>query len=303
MVRVAALSGGVGGARMVRGLQRLLGHHLEVIVNVGDDERVYGLALSPDIDTVVYGLAGVQGPQGWGMADDRFGVMTALERFGVDTTFRVGDGDLATLLYRSNRLAEGATLTEVTREIAQAFEVEANILPVSNDLVRTQLKIRSGTWLHFQEYFVHRGHEDEVVDVRFEGTERARPAPGVLAAIGRADLVVIGPSNPPLSVWPILAVDGVVDALSAKPTICVSPLIGATALRGPADKVMASLGLPPGTEGVIAAYENLIDAIVVDPGDADEVSSNTVEVIPANTRIADIGAAERLGRLLLSHVR
>lgn len=280
----------------------MLGHHLDVIVNVGDDDNVYGLALSPDLDTVTYGLAGIQGPQGWGIADDRFGVMDALERFDVDTTFRVGDRDLATLLHRTNRLAAGAALSTVAAEIAEALDVDATILPASDDPIRTRIRIADGAWLDFGDYFVHPGHSDDVIDIRYDGVESAAPAPGVMEAIARADLVVIGPSNPPLSIWPILAIDGVVDAISPKLTVCVSPLIGGEALRGPADRVMASLGLPPGTAGVITAYDGLLDAIVVDPSDADPGIPTDVEILTANTRIADIGASTRLAQLLVSRI-
>lgn len=288
---------------MARGLQQLLGHHLDIIVNVGDDDRVYGMNLSPDLDTVIYGLAGVQGPNGWGLADDRFGVMDALDRFGVDTTFRVGDRDLATLLYRTNRLESGATLSTVTSEIADVFGVQATVVPVTDDPLRTRVKIEDGSWLRFQDYFVHRGHQDPVIDLRFVGADEARPAPGVLEAIEGADLVVIGPSNPPLSIWPILSVKRIAEALSPKPTVCVSPLIDSKALRGPADRVMKSLGLPPGIAGVVAAYEGLVDTIVVDPADAEEEVDPSVEVVPANIRIGDIGASSRLAHLLVSRVR
>ncbi|MFP4073566.1 MAG: 2-phospho-L-lactate transferase CofD family protein, partial [Actinomycetota bacterium] len=200
-MKVVELSGGVGGARMARGLAAVPEVDLTVIVNVGDDASNHGLHISPDLDTVVYTLAGVEGPRGWGRADDTFTLNNELGRFGVDNTFQLGDRDLALKLFRTNELANGARLSDVTARIARAFDVSPTVLPATDEPLRTMVRTADG-WLTFQEYFVKRGHRDEVVELRFDGAEDAAPAPGVLEAIRDADMVIIGPSNPLLSIWP-----------------------------------------------------------------------------------------------------
>ncbi len=296
------LSGGVGGARLARGLAAALPERrLSIVVNVGDDDEIYGVHVSADLDTVLYTLAGLEGPQGWGRAGDTFTVMAALEDLGVDARFRIGDRDLATNLARTAALRRGDSLTDVTGRLADAFGLTARLLPASNDKLRTTVRTAAGDWLSFQEYFVMRGHADEVVEVRFEGAEAARPAPGVIEALAGADLVVVAPSNPPLSIWPILAVPGIREAVAAAArVVAVSPLFGGKPLKGPADRVMASLRLPEGNSGVAAAYEGLLDVLVVDLGDAmDADLPGDVEVIAADTRIADPDAARRFAAWLL----
>ncbi len=296
------LSGGVGGARLARGLAAALPERrLSIVVNVGDDDEIYGVHVSADLDTVLYTLAGLEGPQGWGRAGDTFNVMAALEDLGVDARFRIGDRDLATNLARTAALRRGDSLTDVTGRLADAFGLTARLLPASNDKLRTTVRTAAGDWLSFQEYFVMRGHADEVVEVRFEGAEAARPAPGVIEALAGADLVVVAPSNPPLSIWPILAVPGIREAVAAAArVVAVSPLFGGKPLKGPADRVMASLRLPEGNSGVAAAYEGLLDVLVVDLGDAmDADLPGDVEVIAADTRIADPDAARRFAAWLL----
>ena len=269
MKKVVLLSGGVGGARMARGLAALDDIDLTVVVNVGDDEVVYGLHVSPDLDTVVYTLAGVEGPEGWGLTADTFTVMKRLSLFGTDTRFRIGDRDLATHLFRTQELLAGATLSDVTARTAAALGVPGTILPATEDTLRTMIKTAGGEWLSFQEYFVMRRHEDEVADLRFEGAATAAPAPAVVAAIEAAEAVIIGPSNPPLSIWPILAIRDIASAIEAADRVmAVSPLIGGRALKGPADRVMASLGLPGGNAGVVAAYGGLLNDLVIHTGDA-----------------------------------
>jgi len=193
------LSGGVGGARLARGLAAVPGVDLTVIVNVGDDEQVYGLNISPDLDTVVYTLAGVEGPEGWGRSHDRFRVMHHLAGFEVDTSFRLGDADLATNLFRTARLAEGWPLSRITEAVAGAFGLTARILPATDDNLRTQLLTADG-WRTFQDYFVLRRHADDVLDIRFVGASESSPAPGVLEALAATEAVIIGPSNPVLSI-------------------------------------------------------------------------------------------------------
>jgi len=293
--KVVLLSGGVGGARMARGLAALDDIDLTVVVNVGDDEVVYGLHVSPDLDTVVYTLAGVEGPEGWGLTADTFTVMKRLSLFGTDTRFRIGDRDLATHLFRTQELLAGATLSDVTARTAAALGVPGTILPATEDTLRTMIKTAGGEWLSFQEYFVMRRHEDEVADLRFEGAATAAPAPAVVAAIEAAEAVIIGPSNPPLSIWPILAIRDIASAIEAADRVmAVSPLIGGRALKGPADRVMASLGLPGGNAGVVAAYGALLNDLVIHTGDANEraeLGKLGVKIHVGDTRIADPTAA------------
>ncbi len=286
---------------MARALDRA-GADLSVIVNVGDDDTILGQHVSPDLDTVMYTLAGVEGPHGWGLADDTTTVMRTLADLGGDTRFMLGDRDLATNLRRTVALAEGTPLSEVTGHLATAYGIRPRLLPVTDQPLRTEVRIETG-WIGFQEYFVYRGHSDRVLEVRFRGAVDARPAPGVVSAIDKADVVVIGPSNPPLSIWPILSVPGMADALTRHRTvIAVSPLFSGRALKGPAHDVMATLGLPPGNAGVIAAYEGLISDLVVDRADSSdraELSGPDLRVHVADTRIADPDAAERFGKWLL----
>jgi len=295
MMHVALLSGGVGGARLARGLDGLDDIDLSVIVNVGDDDVIYGLNLSPDIDTVTYTLAGMEGPHGWGIDGDEFEVMRQLSSFGIDTSFRIGDRDLATNLFRTKLLREGAPLSEVTRLIGSAFSLRASVLPVTDDRLRTMIRVGTDTWIRFQEYFVVRSHRDEVLDIRFDGAEQSEPAPGVLDALADADVVVIAPSNPPLSIWPMLAVPGVAAAVaSANRVICISPLFGGRALKGPAHAVLRSLGMSAGNRGVLEAYQGLLHDFVIDLGDAPDRSrlgDVAVRIHVRDTRIADPVAA------------
>ncbi|MEN8234702.1 MAG: 2-phospho-L-lactate transferase [Actinomycetota bacterium] len=267
------LAGGVGGARAAKALTAAFpGDRLAVIGNIGDDERVYGTHVSADLDTVVYTLAGIEGPHGWGVAGDTFAAMDRLSELGVDTAFRLGDRDLATCLLRTEMLASGKTISEATAAIRKGLGVDTVVLPASDDPVRTKIRVADGSWLDFQDYFVVRGHRDRVVDVEYAGAEHAAPAPGVIEAIRGAELVIIAPSNPHLSIYPILAVPGVRKAISDKArVIAVSPLFGGQALKGPAHEVMASLGLPPGTDGIVAAYDGLITDLVIDAGDAADI--------------------------------
>lgn len=289
-MKVAALSGGVGGARMLRGLAGLDGIELTAIVNIGDDESIYGLDVSPDVDTVIYTLARREGRQGWGLDGDSYATVDALGRFPIDTWFRIGDSDLATNLFRTARLGDGWTLSQVTTAQAAVFGLQATILPASDDPVRTEVHVPGEGWLAFQTYFVDRHHASPVDDVRFDGAWAASPAPGVIDAIRQAEVVVIGPSNPPLSIWPILSIGGIADAISdARRVVAVSPLFGGRPLKGPADTILRGLGLPDGTEGIITAYEGLLDELVVDVGDETDASlgGTGLDVYALPTRISD----------------
>lgn len=300
-MKVVQLSGGVGGGRMARGFAALAEVDLTVVVNVGDDDDNHGLSICPDLDTVVYTLAAVEGAEGWGRAEDTFALNTELARFGVDNTFQLGDRDLALKLFRTNALRSGTPLSKVTEDVAASFGIRAVVTPVTDDRVRTMVRVGDG-WVTFQEYFVTRRHQDEVAELRFDGSESATPAPGVLEAIAEADAVVIGPSNPPLSIWPILAVPGVRKAVSAHPRVtAVSPLVSGKSVRGPADRVLLSLGLGPGNGGVAKSYSGLIHRLVIDETDHSQVGDLTdVEVVITSTLIADPGEAARLARLLVA---
>lgn len=294
---VVLLSGGVGGARMARGLAAVLGpDDLTIVVNVGDDDEMHGLPISPDLDSVVYALAGVEGPDGWGRADETWHTMEELERFA-DASFRLGDKDLALNLARASARRAGEPLSAVTGRLARRLGVTHPVVPVTDDPVRTVIETAAGERLSFQEYFVMRGHRDQVASLSFEGADDAKPAPGVLGHIESADLVIIAPSNPPLSIWPILAVPGVREAVLDRRSVAVSPLIGGEAVKGPAAHVMRDLGLPPGNSGVAVAYDGLVEGLVVDVSDADEDPG--VPVLATDIRIADPGAAARLAAELL----
>jgi LPPG:FO 2-phospho-L-lactate transferase len=283
---------------MARALRSVLGPgQLTVVANVGDDTERYSVRVSPDPDTVLYTLAGVEGPNGWGRRDDTFATMGELEKLGVDTSFALGDQDLAVCLYRTQSLASGIPLSEVTTNLARTFNIGCGLLPATDDPLETFVQIADGSWLSFQEYFVDRRHEDAVHAVAYHGAPQAQPAPGVIDAIADADVLVVAPSNPPLSIWPILAIDQIRAAVEAHShTVGVSPLFGGSPLKGPADTVMRGVGLPPGTRGVLEAYKAVIDRLYIDNVDRRDVSMGpefSVDVIARDTLLtgADQGAA------------
>ncbi len=275
---------------------------LTVVVNVGDDDYMYGAYVAADLDTVTYTLAGIEGPQGWGIRDDSFSVMDALADRGVDTAFRLGDRDLATCLLRTDALLQQQPLSAITAQITESLGVQQRVLPASDEQIQTRVKITDNSWLSFQEYFVARGHRDEVIALAYEGIESAKPAPGVVEAVAGADLVVIAPSNPPLSIWPILQIPGVAAAIAAADNVvAVSPLFAGKALKGPADRVLASLGLAPGTAGILQAYEGLLTTLIVDESDADDVRLSTAQttVVAADTKITDPEAGRHFGQWVI----
>ena len=301
--RVVLLSGGVGGARLARGFEHLEDVESTVVVNVGDDDTFYGWSVSPDVDTVLYTLAGQEGSGGWGRAGDTTVLMEHLAGFGVDTRFRIGDADAALNLYRTMRLRDGDPLHSITADLAGMMGVRSTVIPATDDRLRTEVLTGPGHWMAFQEYFVLRGHRDEVTEVRFVGEATARPAPGVVEAIAAADAVVIAPSNPPLSVWPILAVREIAAAVrEARRVMAVSPLFGGRALKGPADRVLTSLGFPPGNAGVVAAYPGLIQDLFIDSADQADVPTLTgagLSVHAGPTRIAEVEQAIGLARRMM----
>jgi len=290
---IVALAGGVGAARFLRGLVRVVDPaDVTVVVNTADDDRFHGLAVSPDLDTVTYTLAGAEHPeQGWGLADESFRVMDALDRYGEATWFRLGDRDLATHLFRTRRLEDGATLTEVTAEIATAWGVGPRLLPMSDDRVATRVTIRrpDGTTevLAMQEWFVRERTAPPVVEVAFAGADTARPGPDVLAAIDAADTILVCPSNPVISIGPILAVPGIRDALVARRdrVVGVSPIIAGAPVKGPADRLMDPLGIEVSCVGVARAYAEFCGSLVIDAVDAERAAE--VEAVGVHAVVTD----------------
>jgi LPPG:FO 2-phospho-L-lactate transferase len=270
---IVALSGGVGGAKLAHGLSLALPpEELSIIVNTGDDFRHLGLHIAPDLDSVMYALAGLSDPvRGWGRREETWTFMDALKGLGGETWFQVGDGDLAMHVERSWRLAQGAGLREVTGHLCRALGVASRVLPMSDDPVRTRVLTAEG-WLDFQEYFVHRQCKPAVREFQFAGAETARAQPEALAALARRDLraVIICPSNPFVSVEPILAVPGLRAAIrqSHTPVVAVTPIIGGKAVKGPAAKMMVELGLEVSGAAVAQRYAGLIDGFVIDHADA-----------------------------------
>ena len=273
MMKVCALAGGVGGAKLAAGLQSLLApEDLTVVVNTADDFDLWGLHISPDLDTVMYTLAGLANPEtGWGVAEESFGALSMLDRYGEDTWFKLGDRDLATHILRTTRLDAGESLTEITADLSAALGIRGSILPMCDEPVSTLLDTPDGT-LEFQEYFVRRRQRDEVLGVRLRGIEEATLTNSFSETLAEAEVVVLCPSNPVVSIGPILAVPGIKEALAASlaPKIAVSPIIGGRALKGPADKMMESLGHEVSAVGVARIYEGLVDGMVIDHADHGE---------------------------------
>jgi LPPG:FO 2-phospho-L-lactate transferase len=296
-MRVAVLSGGVGGAHFVQGLvQAVEPSDVTVIGNVGDDVEVLGLHISPDLDSILYALAGLNDEErGWGRADETWNALDTVGALGGETWFRLGDRDIGLHLVRTQALRAGRPLSEVTARLARAFGVATAILPATDDLLRTWVETEAGTF-SLEEWFVARGHRDEVDAVRFEGAESARPAPGVLEAIDGAELLLLAPSNPFVSIGPILAVTEIRAALERRrvPAVAVSPLIGGRSVKGPADRMLARLAGGTTPAHVAGCYRGLIDTLVVDEADADEVAGLGVQPVVTRTLMRDEDARRHL---------
>nr|MCS5657580.1 2-phospho-L-lactate transferase [Dehalococcoidia bacterium] len=270
-IEVLALAGGVGGAKLALGLARILPpDKLAIVVNTGDDESFYGLHVSPDLDTVMYTLAGLSNTDtGWGLAGDTFQALDMLGRYGTDTWFNLGDRDLATHIHRTELLRQGATLSEVTAELCSRVGIEHRIAPMSDQPVRTFLTTQSGD-LAMQDYFVRQRSEPQVTSVKYVGSEAASPSPVLRSAMEKANLLVLCPSNPYLSVGPILAIPGVREGLESFGgfRVAVSPIVGGSALRGPAAKMMGELGNDASCAGVARQYMGITDAFLIDHQDS-----------------------------------
>ncbi len=306
MSDVVVLCGGVGAARLLEGVVRVVDpSDVTAIVNVADDAEFHGLHVSPDLDTVMYTLAGVVNEEhGWGLRGDTFHVQEALARLGRDTWFALGDGDVATHLHRTSLLREGVPLSEVTARLARAFGVTVRLLPASDDPEATFVRTDGG-WLAFQDYFVRRRQRDVVREVRFDGA--LRPAPRVVEAIGSARVVLVAPSNPIVSIGPVLAVRGVREALGSTTAsvVAVSPIVDGAAIKGPAAAMLGSLGHEVSPVGVARLYADFLDALVIDEADAalaDAVEAVGVRPVVAPTIMRDLAAKEAVARAALEAV-
>lgn len=305
MKRIVALAGGVGAARFLDGLARVVdATRLFVIGNTGDDAEMHGLHVSPDLDTVMYTLAGLADPKrGWGIRGDTFRCLAALGRLGEETWFQLGDRDLATHLYRTRRLREGSTLAEVTAELARALGVRAALVPMSNERVRTRVCTPAGE-LGFQIYFVERRATDIVLGLRFEGAEHAAPAPGLIEAIQEADAIILCPSNPFISIGPILSVAGVRQALRERRArvAAVTPIVGGRALKGPAADMMRSMGMRPCAAEVARLYSDFAGVFVLDQADREkgpEVEAMGITPVVTNTIMRGLRERKALARTVV----
>lgn len=305
---IVALAGGTGGAKLAHGLQLALPRDtLDVVVNTGDDTERHGLLVMPDHDAVFYMLDGrFDHERGWGIADESWTVMDELERYGEDAWFRLGDRDFATHIARASRLRDGASLTDACLALQTTRELPSRVLPMTDESVRTEVRTDEG-WLEFQEYFVHRHHAPDVHEVRYDGVEIAQTTPNVKAAFAAAKAVIIGPSNPLLSLGPILAVPGMLDLIRAArsrriPVVAVSGIIGGVALKGPADRILASLGFESSALTIAERYASWLDGFVLDDADAGlepSVAALGLRTLVTNTIMEDEAGRERLARSVL----
>jgi LPPG:FO 2-phospho-L-lactate transferase len=300
-MKVTVLSGGVGGARFLRGVVGVVDPgNVSIIGNVADDIEVLGLHVSPDLDSVLYTLTGLgDDERGWGRAGETWHALETVTQLGGESWFSLGDRDLGLHLVRTQLLRTGRTLSEVTEQLAHALALEPALLPATDDPVRTFLETEAGT-LPFQTWFVARGHRDEVEAVHYAGAPEARPAPGVLEALDDADVILIAPSNPYVSIGPILAVAEIRERIAARtaPCVAVSPLIGGRAVKGPADRMLARLAGGTTPQHVASCYDGLIDVLVVDEADADELPA-APRVVVTRTLMRDAEAARRLAAAAL----
>lgn len=305
---ITVLAGGVGAARFLQGLVKIIPErNITVIVNTGDDAEFFGLHVSPDIDTILYTLRNmVNKKKGWGIRGDTFNCLSMLERYGYETWFNIGDKDFAIHIYRTQLLRSGLTLSESTEKIRKKLGLNLKILPMTDDKFVTTVITPSGS-MHFQDYFVKRHAMDEVVDVKFEGTNQAKPGPKVIDSILESDAIIICPSNPIVSIGTILSLDGIKVALkdtNAK-IVAISPIVGGKTIKGPADKMMQGLGLEVSTFGVATFYKDFLDSFVIDQVDETEktrIEELGINVIVTNTIMRELEDKIRLARVTLRAV-
>jgi LPPG:FO 2-phospho-L-lactate transferase len=301
-VRVALLAGGTGGAKLAAGVQEEVGADLTVIANTGDDIEALGVHVSPDPDLVTYWLSGeIDAERGWGVKDDSFTTFNRLKQLGAPSWFGLSDRDLAACLYRRQFLDEGGRPTDAQAQIARGLGVEARVLPMSDTPVRTQVMTPGGQ-RGLQEYLILDGGQPQVLGVQLEGIEAAEPTPEVLAALGGAEVIVIGPSNPVISIGPILAVPGIREAIAASPApvVAVSPYVAGAVVKGPTDRFMEGIGRPTTAAGVASLYAGLIDAMVVDEGDPDPPPVE-IPTLSAPTLMEGAAGRVRLARIVLDY--
>jgi LPPG:FO 2-phospho-L-lactate transferase len=305
MKEIVALAGGVGGAKLAHGLYRALPpDSLAVVVNTGDDFTHWGLHISPDLDTVMYTLAGVANEAtGWGVKDETWNALDAIGRLDAPTWFRIGDRDLATHVVRTAALREGRTLTEATAALSRALGIAAHLLPMTDDAVPTFVQTPDG-WLPFQDYFVRRGHRDLVLGVRFDGIERASVPQTVRDAVARADAIIFCPSNPLVSIGPILDLPAMRDLLRGRdvPRVAVSPIVGGRALKGPADTMLGGMGHESSALGVARLYGDVLTGLVIDERDAhfaDPIRALGLDVLVVNTVMQTVEDRQRLAEMVL----
>jgi LPPG:FO 2-phospho-L-lactate transferase len=296
-VNVAVLSGGVGGARFLRGLIGVVGGgNVSIVGNVADDIEVLGLRVSPDLDSILYTLTGLADEErGWGRAGETWHALETVAQLGGESWFQLGDRDIGLHLVRSELLRSGVPLSEATEQIAHAVGLDALLLPATDDPLRTFVETPAGTF-PFQTWFVARGHRDDVDGVHYAGSPDARPAPGVIDALEGADVILIAPSNPYVSIGPILAVAEIRAALERRtvPCVAISPLIGGRAVKGPADRMLQRLAGGTSPAHVASCYPGLIDALVIDEADLPAVAGSDVRLVVTRTLMSDVAAARRL---------
>jgi LPPG:FO 2-phospho-L-lactate transferase len=302
---IVVLAGGVGGARFLQGVVQVVPQQqITVIANTGDDREFYGLHVSPDIDIVLYTLAGiVDTANGWGIRDDTYNTMQQLTRYGNEDWFLLGDRDLATHIHRTNLLRQGKTLSEITDNLRRQLGLDLRVLPMSDQLVATHIQTPAGL-LHFEEYMVERRAADEVQDVVFVGASEARPAPGVLDALKQADAIFLAPSNPIVSIGSILAIPGVHNALheASGMIVAVSPIVGGAPIKGPADKLMSGMGIEVSAVGVTRCYRDFLDVMIIDEQDAQlahDIEDLGIPVIVTDTIMRDDATKAALARTAL----
>ena len=304
---ICVLAGGVGAARLLNGLKDVLpSEEITAVINTGDDAIMHGLYICPDIDTVTYTLAGVNNVEtGWGLQGETWVAMESLKKLGGETWFNLGDKDLATHLYRTARLSEGVGLKEITKEIASAMGISVNLLPMTEDRVETMVTLlESGDEISFQEYFVKHRHEVPISSVRFNGSQQAQATHGVIDAIREAEVVIIAPSNPLVSIAPIFSISEISDALKERKedVVAVSPIVAGSALKGPADRLLNELGYEASVEGVAKYYQDWINTLIIDKADfgsVENIESLGINCVSTETVMSDPQIAASLGSTLL----
>ncbi|MEM3506516.1 MAG: 2-phospho-L-lactate transferase [Candidatus Bathyarchaeia archaeon] len=307
-MKLVALAGGVGASRFLEGLIRVVPEEdITVIVNTGDDIELHGLHISPDIDIVIYTLAGiVDEEKGWGIKGDTFHCLEMLGKYGYETWFKLGDKDLATHIYRTQLLRSGYKLSEITKKLCESLGLKLKILPMTNDKFETKILTDKGK-MHFQEYLVKRGAEDKVLGVYFEGSEKAKPTPSIIDSLLNSDAIIVCPSNPIVSIGTILSIKGIKEALNKTKAkkIGISPIVGGSPIKGPADKLMKGLGIEVSAYGVATLYKDFLDAFIIDELDkseAQKIESLGIQVKITNTIMKDLNDKIQLAKTVVEFI-